>query len=449
MNAVVADYLRVLRTRWRLVAGAALLGLGVATVLLLLAPPQYRSSATVFIRTPGDISRVVDGGDSYAQNRARTYAQLAHSSNFTARVVDNLGIDTPPDQFARKVSVSARPGTVLIDLTVTAPTAAEADRAADAVVSELSQTVRALEAVPASLVPRAELVVVDPPHTPAHASAWGMPVAWVLLGGAGTGALVGAVGAVLRSIFDRSVRDARDAARISGLRVFGTVGSCRSGSADDGPALTWRRLRAALGDNESGAIAIAEPTIGTAATEAGRALADAILAGGCSAVLVDLDLGSGNLARFADNPVRPGVVEVPLDTAPVVTTMCDGPHGPMLTTGDTSVLPIGQVDRVALSTLVAELRECYEWVLLLCPPLRAAGATTDIAEVADALLVAVRFGDTTEEQLRDAGTLLPTVPVTGVVGIHATAGRTDTSGAPGRVMGEGQVHTDESGDISR
>lgn len=428
MNAVVTDYLCILRARWRLVAGGALLGLGAAVVLLLLVPPTYRSSATLFIRTPGDISLVVDGGDSYAQNRARTYAQLARSSDFAERVVDYGSIDMLPDQFAQNVSVSARPGTVLIDLTVTASTATEAERAADAAVSVLSQSVRALEAVPESLVPRAELVVIDSPDTPAHAFAWGVPVAWVLLGATAAGALLGALGAVLRSIFDRSVRDPRDAARICGLPVLGTIGSRRSGSVADDAGMLWRRLRTALGDNDSGVIAICEPSTGTAAIEVALALAAAMYGRGHSVILVDLDLGSGNLTRLTGDPGRPGVADVLLGRASVATVVFEGPHGPLLTTGDTRGLPIGLVDRQALSDLVSELRIRYEWVVLLCSPLRTAVATTDVADGSDAFVMAVRFGTTTEDELREAGSLVPPVPVTGIVGLHAATGRAGSSG---------------------
>jgi cytochrome c-type biogenesis protein CcmH/NrfF len=67
------------------------------------------------------------------------------------------------------------------------------------VLDELTATVDGLETVPGSLVPRAELVVINPPSTEVRLSAWGLPVAAVLAGAALTGVLVGAMCVVLTS----------------------------------------------------------------------------------------------------------------------------------------------------------------------------------------------------------------------------------------------------------
>src|SRR6201999_2132722 len=84
---VLREYGRVLRIRWRWIVWGVLLTLVATTVFLILWPPLYRSDATVFVRTPGDVSRVRDGGDSYAQSRARTYAVLASSRSMSERII--------------------------------------------------------------------------------------------------------------------------------------------------------------------------------------------------------------------------------------------------------------------------------------------------------------------------------------------------------------------------
>ena len=43
------------------------------------------------VRTPGDIGQSVDGGDSYAQRRAETYAALATSTTVSTRVIADTG----------------------------------------------------------------------------------------------------------------------------------------------------------------------------------------------------------------------------------------------------------------------------------------------------------------------------------------------------------------------
>jgi capsular polysaccharide biosynthesis protein len=200
MNTTLADYAAVLRSRWRWIVWGVLLALAATTAFLILRPPLYRSDATVFIRTPGDVSQVLDGGDSYAQGRARTYAALAGSTSLSARVIADLGLDLKPEALSERITAASPRGTALINITVSAPTAGEAQRTATVLLSEYAATVRTLESIPGSLVPRAELVVVDPPGQPVRVAAWGASIPIVLLCAALIGLVLGATVAVLRSI---------------------------------------------------------------------------------------------------------------------------------------------------------------------------------------------------------------------------------------------------------
>ncbi|WP_237569228.1 YveK family protein [Mycolicibacterium lacusdiani] len=194
------SYLGLLRAKWRWLSWGVLLALAVTTAALVATPPLYRCEATLFVRTPGDVSSVVDGGDSYAQGRARTFAALADNSALTSRVVTDLGLELAPETLAARVDAENPPGTALIEIEVSSPTPSEARRTATVLLDELAATVDGLETVPGSLVPRAELVVVNPPSAEVRVSAWGLPVAAVLAGAALTGVLVGAMCVVLTSV---------------------------------------------------------------------------------------------------------------------------------------------------------------------------------------------------------------------------------------------------------
>jgi hypothetical protein len=188
---------------------------GVLSVLLLLtavmfvSPPVYRSTATVLIRTPGDVSQVQDGGDLYARLRTDTYAALARGTGVSARVVSDLGLQLSPEQFAARVEARGRLNTVLIDLAVKGPNPTEVQRQLAVLISELQATVHHIEAVPGSLVPRAELVVVDPPRSTQRVFVWGLPLGQTLVGTALFGAALGALGAVLRGMFDTGTHGGR------------------------------------------------------------------------------------------------------------------------------------------------------------------------------------------------------------------------------------------------
>jgi capsular polysaccharide biosynthesis protein len=192
-----------------------LLALVATTAFLVLQPPLYRSEATIFVRTPGDVSRVRDGGSTYAAARANTYAALARSTSVAARVITDLGLDLDPEILSSRINAVNPAGTALIDISVRAPSAAEAQRTATVLIAEYAGTVRALESVPGSLVPRAELVVVDPPGPAARVSLWDASIPVVLLCAALLGLVLGLV-AVMGSIFGSSARDRRDASPTTG-----------------------------------------------------------------------------------------------------------------------------------------------------------------------------------------------------------------------------------------
>jgi capsular polysaccharide biosynthesis protein len=177
-----------------------LLALTVTTAFLIVSPPLYRSEATLFVRTPGDVSQVQDGGDSYAQGRAQTYAALANNTTVAARVIADLGLDLKPEVLSERISATHPTGTALIHVALSAPSAQQAQRTLGVLLSEYAADVRALESVPGSLVPRAELVIVDPPDQPARIFAWGVPIPIVLLGAALFGLLMASLAAVVAVI---------------------------------------------------------------------------------------------------------------------------------------------------------------------------------------------------------------------------------------------------------
>lgn len=207
MTTVLVQYGRILRARWRWLVWGVLIALAAATTAMVISPPGYRSDALVFIRTPGDTSRVADGGALYASVRADTYAAMATRGDVSRRVVSDLGLKMSPGDLSQRIRAKAHPGTVLISLSVDGSSPAEAQRLATVVLSEWQATVRSIESVPGDLVPRAELVVVDPPDRAWRIVAWGAPLDRALLGVIVLGAVLGALGAVLREVFGRSDAD--------------------------------------------------------------------------------------------------------------------------------------------------------------------------------------------------------------------------------------------------
>ncbi|GAA3414786.1 hypothetical protein GCM10022140_04400 [Rhodococcus aetherivorans] len=405
------EYARVLRERWRWPAWGAVLAVGLAIVVLLVAPPVYRSTATVFIRTPGDVSRAVDGGDTYARHRAGTYVEFARSPELAARVIADLGLDLAPEELAGRITAENTAGTVLIEVGVGAPTAAEAQQTATVYLSEYAATVKALETVAGSVVPRAELVVVDPPGRPTRADAWGAPIPVVLLGAGLVGVVLGALGAVLRSVFDRTVRDPRDVARMCGRPVLGPVTRAPTGIVTDDARVAARDLQnVADGPDHHRIVVVTEPETGAGATYAAVALTAALQELSGAAVLVDLDLRSRTLTERLGRSDAPGITDVLEGRSELEEALTKSDAGPFLGSGHSIPAPTEAVGSPALRELTAELGARYCWVVLVCAPVLSTVDATVVGAQADATALVVSLGVTTEEQVRRACEVLPRHP---------------------------------------
>jgi capsular polysaccharide biosynthesis protein len=201
MSEALGQYGRILRARWRWIVWGILIALAAATTAMLISSPLYRSDALVFIRTPGDTSRVADGGALYASVRADTYAAMVTRGDLARRVVADLGLDISPGTLSKQIHAKAYPGAALISLTVDGSSPADAQRIANVVISEWQASVLAVESVPGGVVPRAELVVVDPPDRAVRIVVWGIPFDRALLAVIVLGAVLGATAAVFRELF--------------------------------------------------------------------------------------------------------------------------------------------------------------------------------------------------------------------------------------------------------
>jgi polysaccharide biosynthesis transport protein len=135
----------------------------------------------------------------------------------------------------------------------------------------------------------------------------------------------------------------------------------------------------------------------TIATELALALSEY-----STVALVDLDLRSPNIHRMVGFEGGPGLVDV-LDDEPIDMTLHPvNERLAVIGAGRPPARPLGLLSRVRLDTMVDELRDRFDVVVLDTPDMAEFGDSTMIARLADAVIVVTRLGHTSAAEARSA-----------------------------------------------
>jgi capsular polysaccharide biosynthesis protein len=200
--------LQILRRRWAVVVGAAVVGLGAGVGLATLHPPQLRSSAQVL---------VAPYGQQTSANGAATQAVVADSSVVLKDARGQIPLDLSIAQLQKVVRVSS-PTSAILAISASGRAAAQAEAIANAVANSYVAYANA-PGHPAGTV-HAQVV------TPA-ATATGKPLLELLLIYGALGALlatvVGAIIALAISRSDRRLRQRDEIADSIGIPVLASV----------------------------------------------------------------------------------------------------------------------------------------------------------------------------------------------------------------------------------
>lgn len=124
---------------WLLVASVLLAG-GAAFLVSSALPKTYEASVTLIVgqslqATSPDYNQLLA-----SQRLSQTYADLATTSPILSRVIDREGLDTTPDDLAKRVSASAPTNSTLVTLTVDDPDQARVAAIANTLADELIAT---------------------------------------------------------------------------------------------------------------------------------------------------------------------------------------------------------------------------------------------------------------------------------------------------------------------
>jgi len=435
----LSEYATALRKRWYIIVLAALVGGGIGFADAKSTTPTYRATAKVFVspaggETVGDLVQ----GSNYAQKLVLSYAELATMPVVLDPVAYRLGLDTSARDLARQVSAETPLDTFIIEISATAESAERSARLADAVASELADTVSALSPGPAGA--GVDLSTVSPAAPPSSAFAPNTTV--LTAAGLAIGLALGVAAAIAMALLDTRLRTPADIARTTPLPVLGVIPHTRgrAGRATlvlDDPtspgAEAYRRLQTNLrfidasGPIRSMVVSSAVPGEGKSTTALNLALAMAEK--GHRVLLIDADLRRPTVAKQLGIEGTVGLTTVLIGAASLAEVAQQWGDGvDVLPSGEIPPNPSQLVDSRAMVALLAEATRTYDFVVIDSPPLLPVADAAVLSKMTDGALLVAGCHRVRRPQLAGAINALATVDAA-VLGIVATGVRLKSSAA--------------------
>lgn len=416
------DSLHAVRKHWWMAVSAVLIAVGLAGVLTIRTTPQYATTMTFFVTTPG--TGVTDSyqGGLFSQQRVKSYTDLLTSDRLAKAVAAKHRIALSPAEIAARVSARVLPDTVLLETTVTDADLDRSTKIAQALAIEFRSLVSTLETPPGSRTPIVKVEVVSGPTASAK------PVSPQPARNLGLGFLLGAVLgigiAVLREVLDTTVKTADALRELTSVPVLGSIPLdpdakkaplIISSNVHSARAEAFRQLRTNMlfvnVDRPVHCLAVtsAVPNEGKSTTACNLAIAFA--EAGNTAILVEADLRRPTIAEYLDLEGAVGLTnvlagQVELDD---VIQQWGNTTLSVLPSGFIPPNPSELLGSQNMAELLDELEQRYDVVIIDTPPLVPVTDGAVVAVQADGAILVARAGKTSLTEVRAAVDALRTV----------------------------------------
>ncbi|WP_378742132.1 GNVR domain-containing protein [Nocardia brasiliensis] len=392
------DYWHIARRRWTIIAAVVVLCLAGSFGYLSTLPTTYVASSSMYVSmaTGTSVNDSYQGGLA-AQQRVRSYLDLATSATVAKRVIDELGLEMSVAEVQGRIKAFSPPATTNIIVTVQTSTAEGARDLANAVVAQFRRLIDELETIQRDAAPAARVTVVDRAEVPAVPS--GPQGKRILALGLLAGLALGCAAAFVRDRTDRTLRTSTDLAAALPVPILGIIDAGRPGAADETRRLRTRLLR----DGEARTVLLTSLS-SRSEPEVAVALAKSFADTGSKVVLIDADTsGNGSSSAAAPNQSA-GLAAVLRGAAPVPEALTAwSQHG-------ITVLPLGDADDRTpdllasdrFATVLAKLRTDYDHVVVQAAPVTRAADAIALAPLCAQTIGVVLLGSTSAPELRGA-----------------------------------------------
>ncbi len=414
------DVLQAVRSGWWLLVAAVLLALAAAGALTWMATPLYASSTQLFVSTSSstDTSTAYQG-NLFSQQRVTSYAQLLTGEQLAARVVEELGLDLTPAEVAAKVTATAVPETVILDVRVTDASPQRAQDIATSLGRQFTQQVLDLETPEEGTASTVKVTIVeaaDLNEAPVSPDA----VRNLALG-AVLGLLLGLGLALLRSRLDNTVKSAEEIRELAGVGVIGTV-------LED-PRLAEEHLVADLDEHSVSAeayravrtnlqflnvdhpprvIVISSSIPGEGKSTLAVNLSTVLAQQGSRVMLIEADLRRPRVTRYMGLISGAGLTNVLAGTAALHEVAQPWGDGKLtvLGAGPMPPNPSEMLGSAQMRVLLDELRDTHDFVVIDAPPLLPVTDAAVLSVLSDGCVISTRHGVTRREELAESAAVL-------------------------------------------
>ncbi len=471
----LTNALRAVRSQWWLLVAAVLVGLSAAAAVSWTAERVYESTTRLFVGATGSPGSVdAYSGGLFAEQRVQSYVRVVEGDRVARRVIDELGLDLTPGEFAGKVAVQPVQETVILEVTVSDGSPERAQAIAASVGRHAIEQLTALETTPGAVDPAIRVTTLDGATAPREPVS--PDVVRNLALGVALGLLAGLLAVLLPARFGRRVTSREDVHDRTGATVLATFVDARRDRAD-GPATELfadpagqeavRAIRSHVlrgsGETPPRIVVVTGAVRGAGASSVAVGLALGLAGAGTRTLLVDADVRRPRIARYLGLSAGSGLTDVLSGRSTfedAVRSWGDGPLS-VLTAGSVPMDPGAVYDSPALRVLLDRLRDTQDVVIIDAPALGPVPGAAVLAGWADGCILVARYGATRHEHLAGAaavlarekahllGVVLNRVPVRiararGFLHPYPPdAGRGGQPGAPSRRTGAGDPGEDQ------
>lgn len=420
MNYLVV--IRALLAGWWIILGTTLLGGGTALIVTTMTPPTYQASTSYYVSVAGqDTASAGDiaQGSTAAQQKIKSYIELATSPRVLQHVIDDLEPGTTPAALANEVTAVVKSGTVVISISVRDAEAERAATIAERIGKSLASVVSEIEPASADGSPSVRLEEVTPATVPTApvSPRKSADLALGLLGGLAAGAGL----ALLRASLDTRVRTSADLD--VDVPVVGDIGF--DAEADSKPLIVrdevnsarseaFRSLRTNIQFLRSGgaptiAVTSARPSEGKTTTIANLGIA--MSKSGVRTILVDADLRRPNVATTMGIEGAVGLTDILVGRAELDDVVQEwGVDGlSVLPAGTIPPNPSELVGSEAMRRVIAELSTQFDVVLVDTPPVLAVTDSALVSTIVSTTLLVTAANETKRSDVRLAAEALARV----------------------------------------